>query len=103
MKNKALEYLKSLIEQKYGDLDNDRGCYVEGCWLSVKAVVELIERAEKEMKNLPILSGEEVVHCQECDFGKEDLICTNPLCTKSFYGCPVPPHHFCSYGRKENQ
>ena len=46
----------------------------------------------------------EVVRCRECYFGKGELICTNPKCTKSFYGCPVPPEHFCSYGeRKDNE
>lgn len=40
--------LKNLIERKYGDLDNTCGCNVNGQWLSVAAIVELIEQAVKE-------------------------------------------------------
>lgn len=40
--------LKQLIERKYGDLDNDRGCNVNGQWLSVAAIVELIDQAATE-------------------------------------------------------
>lgn len=40
--------LKKLLERKYGDLDNPCGCNVNGQWLSVAAIVELIEQAVKE-------------------------------------------------------
>ena len=40
--------LKQLIANKYGDLDNICGCNVNGQWLSVAAIVELIDRAAKE-------------------------------------------------------
>ena len=40
--------LKKLIERKYGSLDNTCGCNVNGRWLSVAAIVELIEQAVKE-------------------------------------------------------
>ena len=40
--------LKQLIERKYGDLDNTCGCYVNGQWLSVAAIVELIDQTTKE-------------------------------------------------------
>ena len=40
--------LKQLIANKYGDLDNARGCNVNGQWLSVAAIVELIDKAAKE-------------------------------------------------------
>lgn len=40
--------LKKLIERKYGALDNTRGCNINGQWLSVAAIVELIEQAAKE-------------------------------------------------------
>ena len=44
----------------------------------------------------------ELVHCQNCDWYREheDSICVNPKCGKSWYGCPVPPEHFCSYGER---
>lgn len=37
------EELLKLLEEKYGDLSNERGCYVDGAWLSVSNIVELIE------------------------------------------------------------
>lgn len=40
--------IKKLIKRKYGDLDNMRGCIVNGHWLSVAAIVELIDQAAKE-------------------------------------------------------
>ena len=48
MKYEVLEYLKGLIERKYGTLDDVRGCYLNGEWLSVEAVVELIDQADKQ-------------------------------------------------------
>jgi hypothetical protein len=32
----------SALEEKYGDLSDDGGCYVNGKWLSVNEIVELI-------------------------------------------------------------
>lgn len=58
----------------------------------------------KRVELAPTIDAVEVVRCRECYFGKGELICSNPKCTKSFYGCPVPPEHYCSYGeRKERQ
>ena len=48
MKHEVLEYLKTLIERKYGTLDDSRGAYLNGQWLSVEAIVELIDRADEE-------------------------------------------------------
>ena len=50
MKWEVLEYLKELIEEKYGSLDNECGCNIRvgGGWLSVAAIVELIDRADEE-------------------------------------------------------
>ena len=42
-----------------------------------------------------------VVRCKECIWGDGELICVNPKCTKSFYGCPVSPENFCSYGERK--
>jgi len=39
--------LKKLIERKYGDLDNTRGCNINGQWLSIASIVELIEQGAK--------------------------------------------------------
>ena len=40
------------------------------------------------------------IQCKDCDWFREQDggICVNPKATKSFYGCPVPEDHFCSYG-----
>lgn len=45
-----------------------------------------------------------VVKCKDCTYYKANNgICSNPLCTTSFFGCPVKEEHYCSYGkRKEN-
>ena len=40
--------LNKLLESKYGDLENNRGCNVNGQWLSVAAIVEIIAQATKE-------------------------------------------------------
>lgn len=54
MKNEVLAYLKSMLEMKYGDLDDNGGCYIyneetgEREWLSVRAIVDLIDRADEE-------------------------------------------------------
>ena len=46
----------------------------------------------------------EIVRCKDCDWYREheDSICVNPKCGKSWYGCPVPPEHFCSYGERRS-
>lgn len=31
------------LEHKYGDLDNDRGCYSNNIWLSTASIKEIIE------------------------------------------------------------
>lgn len=48
MNNEVLEYLKKLIEKKYGGLTDETGCYVNGEWLSVADIIQLINRAAKE-------------------------------------------------------
>lgn len=48
MKNEALEKLKELLERRYGDLNDPRGCYVNGSWLSLERIMELINRVDEE-------------------------------------------------------
>lgn len=48
MKNEVLNRLLKLIERKYGALNNDSGCYVNGRWLSVEAIVTLIDKVDRE-------------------------------------------------------
>lgn len=38
-----VDKLKDKIEAKYGDLDDEMGCYINNNWLSVKDVVDLID------------------------------------------------------------
>lgn len=40
----------------------------------------------------------EVVRCKDCHWNDQDGHCVNPKCGKSWYGCPVPDGHYCSYG-----
>lgn len=54
-----------------------------------------------DIENAPTVDAVEVVRCKDCDWYREDgSICVNPKCGKSWYGCPVPPEHFCSYGER---
>ena len=48
MNHEVLECLKKLIEQKYGTLDDERGCYVNGQWLSVANIVSLIDETDED-------------------------------------------------------
>ena len=54
------------------------------------------------IKDQPTVDAVEVVRCKNCDWYRkhENSICVNPKCGKSWYGCPVPPMHFCSYGER---
>lgn len=38
--------LKDKIEHKYGSIDDESGCYVNGEWLSVRDIVNLIESCD---------------------------------------------------------
>lgn len=49
MKNEALERLKELMENKYGELDDDRGCYINGRWFSLAGVLTLMFQADEEV------------------------------------------------------
>lgn len=48
MKNAALQDLLDLLERKYGDLEDGRGFYVDGAWLSVTSILELIECVDEK-------------------------------------------------------
>lgn len=48
---------------------------------------------------IPTVDAVEVVRCKDCDWYRDDgSICVNAKCTKSWYGCRVPPEHYCSFG-----
>ena len=38
--------LKDKIEATYGNIDDESGCYVNGEWLSVKNIVDLIDECD---------------------------------------------------------
>lgn len=63
---------------------------------------EEVEETIQRIRNAPAVDAVLVIRCRECYWGKGELICSNPKCTKSFYGCPVPPEHFCSYGERSD-
>ena len=46
MRHEVLADLKGLIEKKYGSLDDERGAYLNGRWLSVKSIVDLIDEVD---------------------------------------------------------
>lgn len=48
MKNEVLKRLKELMEKKYGDIDDDRGCYVNGRWLSLAAIYTMMLQVDDE-------------------------------------------------------
>lgn len=47
MNNEVLKQLKELLKARYGSLEDDRGCIVNGSWLSVVTVVEMIDRVDR--------------------------------------------------------
>lgn len=46
MNNEILEQLLELIEQRFGN--DNRGCYVQGNWLSPASIAELIKKVDRE-------------------------------------------------------
>lgn len=47
MNNEVLKQLKELLEHRYGTLDDSKGCIVNGSWLSVETIVEMIDRIDR--------------------------------------------------------
>ena len=49
MNHEILEALLEELENVYGDLDNDCGCYDwNGTWLSIYQIVKLIKKVDEE-------------------------------------------------------
>lgn len=48
MKSEGLEYLLEILENIYGDLDDDCGCYIDREWMSPKRIKDLIMKADEE-------------------------------------------------------
>ena len=48
VKNPILYDVLIELEKVYDNLDNDRGCYINGEWLSVENIVKLIKKVDKE-------------------------------------------------------
>lgn len=48
MKSEGLEYLMEMLENIYGDLDDDCGCYIDREWMSPKRIKDLILKADEE-------------------------------------------------------
>lgn len=78
-----------------------------------RRLIELIEQAGDMAlsKHIPltadmiakhlIRNGVEIpVRCKDCYWNDRDGRCMNPKCGKSWYGCPVPDDHYCSYGER---
>lgn len=56
--------------------------------------------AAKMLELLPAADVVPVVRCKDCNWHSADGYCLNPKCGKSWYGCPVPDEHYCSYGER---
>ena len=52
--NEVLKKLLQRLEQHYGPLDNDTGCYVRNRWLSVAAIKELIMQTDEPFEVYPV-------------------------------------------------
>ena len=52
MRHEILDYLKEKIELKYGNLEDESGCYISTDhgweWLSAADIVTLIDEADEE-------------------------------------------------------
>lgn len=48
MKSEGLEYLLEMLENIYGDMDDDCGCYIDREWMSPKRIKDLIMKADDE-------------------------------------------------------
>ena len=76
---------------------------VQDCGCDVTDVVSMNYVENNVLADHLIANGVTIqVRCKDCDWYRqhEDSICVNPKCGKSWYGCPVPPEHFCSYGER---
>lgn len=62
---------------------------------------QMVQAALKRMiENAEVVDAVKVVRCWRCIWRDKEESCTNPKCSKSFYGTPVPDMHFCSYGEE---
>jgi hypothetical protein len=67
----------------------------------IRSVMPAIEWARQTVHICPTVDAVKVVRCKDCDWYREDGgICVNPKCGKSWYGCPVPDQHYCSFGER---
>ncbi len=75
---------------------------MENGWHLVKTGESNRFLAQMSLADVPTVEAVEVVRCKDCDWYRkhEGGICVNPKCGKSWYGCPVPAEHFCSYGER---
>lgn len=48
MRHDILERLLEVLEEKYGDLDDDCGCYKDKGWFSIARVVEIIKEVDED-------------------------------------------------------
>ena len=52
IRNEAIEYFLELLEEKYGDLTDDCGCYVStghgNEWMSILQIAKLAKQADME-------------------------------------------------------
>lgn len=47
MNNEVLQQLKDALERRYGNLEDNKGCIINGSWLSIESIVEMIDRIDR--------------------------------------------------------
>lgn len=72
----------------------DANALPRNVWLDGNCLV----MAVSEIDNAPTVDAIIPVRCIDCTWYNKHGRCTNPHCGKSWYGCPVPSNHYCSYG-----
>lgn len=56
-------------------------------------------KIQRLIADTPTVDAVPVVRCKNCTWN-DWARCMNPKCGKSWYGCPVPNEHYCSYGER---
>ena len=50
MKDEMLNKLIERLEERYGDLQDNGGCFVEGEWLSLKQIYDIIDELDNDFQ-----------------------------------------------------
>lgn len=76
----------------------DKDCFDNTLFMLGYDKHDLPRRALAQQRAADVI---QVVRCKNCNWYRDEGLCMNPHCGKSWYGCPVRPDHFCSYGERK--